>query len=151
MIEILSELYDVDIPDECRGCAVQCENFSKLEGLMVHKEMGNMIGESLMGDEGKEFDEMLESRLPEEVAEGVKTHLRQSIVDGLDDIDQRVSNIKDKISADALACDGVLKMRASKGDVTYTVNVCTSQREYSRDNSTPEHMPVHIIASSREV
>lgn len=151
MIEIFSDLYGVDLPDRCKGCAVQCENFAELAGLMVHKEMGNMIGESLVGDEGKEFDEMLDSRLPEDIAEEAKVHLRQSVGDGLEDIDQRVTDIKDKISADALACDGVLKMRASKGDVTYTVNVCTSQREYTRDSSTPEHMPVHINAASREV
>lgn len=151
MIEIFSDLYGVDLPERCRDCAVQCGNFATLAALMHHKEMGNMIGESLVGDEGKEFDEMLDSHLPVEIAEEAKVHLRQSIGDGLEDIDQRVTGIKDKISADALACDGVLKMRASKGDVTYTVGVCTSQREYTRDSSTPEHTPVHINATSRDV
>lgn len=150
MIENPSELFGIDLPDKCMGCAVQCENVAELGKLMANKDMGNMIGESLVGEEGREFDEMLETKLPEKIAAEAKTNLRQLVGDGLEDIDRRITDVKDKITADALACDGVLKMRATKGDVIYTVSVCTSQREYTRDSSAPEHLSVHVNATSRE-
>lgn len=150
MIENPSEFLGIDLPDKCMGCAVQCENVAELAKLMARQEMGNRVGESLVGDEGKEFDEMLEANLPKEVAAEAKTNVRQVVGDGLEDVDRRITDVKDKITADALACDGVLKMRATKGDVIYTVSVCTSQREYTRDSSAPEHLSVHVNATSRE-
>lgn len=141
-------LSDLNLPEKCNGCAVQCDNVAQLAGLMIHKEMGNKIGESVMDED---FETFLGESLPSDVADEALVHLRQSIGEGLDDIDDRIEEIKDIISADSLACDGVLKMRAAKGDVLYTVSVCTSQRRYTRDSSIPEHLPVHINARSNNL
>lgn len=118
--------------------------------LLVQKETGNSVGASLLADKSELLDEMTADHLSNAITEEMITELRQHVGDKLDDIDRAIDNAKEEITANTLACSGFLKMRASKGDVTYTVAVCTSPREYTRDTSGYEHLPAHISATSRE-
>lgn len=137
------------IPLKCEGCGIQCEANTKLERLLAIQGFMKSLGESLMGPEGAELDEMIDDSVPPEVAESVKKQFRMDVGEDLNTIDERTALLEDEIKANSLSCEGVLKMRASRGDVTYTVAVCTSPRAYVRD-SGPEHLPVHIEASSRD-
>jgi len=104
--------------------------------------MAEIAGSSLVGDSGERFDDMVEARVPEEDVEEVKQGVRRSVSESLEELDEGIEAIKDDITANAVACSGVLKMRASKAGVTYTVNVCTSSRAYGKD--APTSLPTHI-------
>lgn len=136
---------------KCQGCGVQCEAGSRLLSLLFMKHMANRAGESLIGEDGQAFDAMIDEQVPTEFAEEIKQSIRKMVGEDMSDLDQRIDEAKQDKAANELACDGVLKMRASKGDVTYTVNVCTSPRVYLRDGNQPDHLPAHVRAESNNI
>lgn len=100
-----------------------------------------------MGEAGEQLDEIIEAHLPADEAEEIKQQTREAVSRGIDDIDKEIDAVQQEINANALSCAGVLKMRAAKDDVSYTVNVCTSARVHVRDGD-PQHLPAHIQAKS---
>ena len=145
--EELTSLPEFEIPPKCEGCGVICDAKSKLKGLLFNKYAISHFGEHLMTD-GDEFDAMIDENLPAEVADEIKKQARTTVVDGLDTLDSDIESIYADINANTLACDGILKMRATKGDATYTVSVCTSPRAYFRDSGTPRHISTHVDVRS---
>jgi len=145
----MPDFSEITLPPQCEGCGVQCEAASRLMSLLISKQLAQQAGETLVGEDGERVDEMIDEAVPPEVANDVKHQLRMMVGKDMETIDQEIDSEQAGINANALACSGVLKMRASKGDVTYTANICTSPRVYSRDSVQPEHLPVHIRASSR--
>lgn len=144
---------DIQIPPKCEGCGVQCDLAQKLVGLIMKKNLGLQVGEQLIGDvpifglgEDQELEQIEELGI--ENIEELKSGIRKLVGDGLDNIDDEIDSLNAEINANAIACDGVLKMRASKGDVTYTVSVCTSPRVYMRDSDYPEHISAHVKTQS---
>lgn len=104
-------------------------------------------GENLVGDAGERFDEIIEAALPEAIADEAKQAIRQRVGKDLEEIDKEVAEIREDMDSNALSCSGILKMRASKGDVTYTVSVCTSPKVYLRDGPA-SYLPLNVQASS---
>ncbi len=144
----LTSAVDAAVPAKCEGCAVQCDLKSKLGTLLFEKHMAETIGGTLVGKDGEEFDAMLEANFSEEEAILAKQSARQFIGQGIDAVDDEITATHRQIDTNALSCSGVLKMRAAKDDVRYTVSVCTSARVYIRDSETPQHLLTHIRAES---
>lgn len=145
--EELTSIPEFEIPPKCEDCGVVCDLKKKLTALLINKHIVNHVGESLMSN-GQEFDEMIDENIPLEMADEVKKQLRSSVVEGLDNIDENIESIQADINANTLACDGILKMRATKGDATYIVGVCTSPRAYLRDSGIPKHVSSHVEVRS---
>jgi hypothetical protein len=137
------------VPEKCSGCGVQCDLSIQLAGVMAMKRTVEHAGESLMGEPGERFDAMVEAMVPEEIADRAKESIRMSVGEDIGEMDKSIEGIQDDINANALSCDGVLKMRASREGVTYTVNVCTSRRIYMRGGA-PTQVPTHIRADSEK-
>lgn len=135
------------IPSECEGCGVQCELQAKIGSLLILKHWMEATGENLIGDEGEQFDERIDAQLPDEVADMIKSGIRSNVSSNLEEIDKNLEDTQQEMSANSLSCGGLLKMRAAKDDVTYTVSVCTSPRLYIRDGD-PAHLPTHVKAES---
>jgi hypothetical protein len=133
------------IPEQCIGCAVQCEALSSLATLILAKAVGNFHAERLVGDEGTAFDELIDKSCSEESADLLKSAFRQALGGDLDEIDEGIEEFNDQISSNALACSGVLKMRASRDGASYTVSVCTSPLVYGDDSTRRKHVPTHIL------
>lgn len=138
---------DVPVPAKCNGCPIQCELKSQIAELVFAKHLATVLGGSLIGESGERFDEILDEHLPEDAAEAFKRNARDAVSRGMDDIDHEIEATTQEINANALSCEGNLKMRAAKGDVSYTVSVCTSARVHLRDGG-PQHLPAHIQADS---
>jgi hypothetical protein len=134
----------VAIPAKCEGCGVQCELAAELVRLSAMKGVVEELGGDLVGEPGERFDATVEARVPEEVADVVKQGIRKSVSAGIGDLDSQIEDLKGVIDANALACGGLFKMRATKGGVTYTVSVCTSPRFYAE--GTPTQLPTNILA-----
>lgn len=147
MFEVF-DLEEAAVPAKCEGCGVQCELTHDLIRLLLSKHLANTAGERLVGDAGKDFDCLVDEHVPEEIADQIKTGFRKSLGNDIANLDEEIETTKQEIQANELACSGVFKMRATRGDVTYTVNVCTSPRIYVRDRSKPEHLPTHIQTTS---
>lgn len=145
MFEVEPELA---IPDKCRDCGIQCELGRQLLEMTLFRHVAGSAAEELVGDSGMQFDEMIDRAFPEEKADDIKAMFRKNAGNSLEEIDEAIDSCREEIDANAMSCGGVLRMRATKGDVTYTVNVCTSQRLYDRDGKLPKHVPVHIRADS---
>jgi hypothetical protein len=135
------------IPTQCEGCGVQCELRTALMGLQIAKHMMQQAAGGLVGESGEAFDAMIDEQVPAEVADQIKLDVRKMAGRDIESLDESIDRAQQEIDSNALSCSGVLKMRASKGDVTYTVSVCTSQKQYVRDGR-PSHLPVHIKAES---
>ncbi len=142
---------EFEIPPKCQDCGIQCDLASKILKLAVAGELVEGIGGSLLGESGEKFNEMLRFKVAdEEIADRMAESTRQGVGDSLEKIERQVEDIKEDSAAYALACQGILKMQATKGDVTYTVSVCTSARAYTRDNGVPKHLGMHIQADSAQ-
>lgn len=139
--DITQEL-DAVVPEKCRNCAVQCELSAELGKILVTKFLYEDFGEKLVGEDGQEFDRIIESTYPEDMAEEAKSNIRKVTGDSMEMIDRDIEDKRAEINANALSCSGPLKMRASKGGITYTVTVCTSNRVNTRGGQ--EHLPTHV-------
>lgn len=137
------------IPEKCRDCPVQCELQARMGELLMAQQAMGSFGEALVGKKGEKFDEMIDATLPREVADEMKEVARKRVGFDLEKVDENIDETRQEIDAIALSCSGVLKMRATKGDVTYTVSLCTSPRVYLRDGG-PAHTPSHIQADSAQ-
>lgn len=135
------------IPPKCKDCGIQCELGSELVRLLVAKHVVEEEAGGLVGESGDEFDTMVDEQVPMELADEVKRTVRQSASEDLDDIDYAIDEVNREMDSNALACSGILRMRARKGDVSYTVSVCTSSKQYIRDGLS-SHIPTHISAKS---
>jgi hypothetical protein len=147
MSELGREL--VFVPEKCGGCGVQCDLSMDLARAMAMKQAVEHAGGGLVGEAGERFDAMIEATVPEEIADEAKEGIRKSVGEGIGEVDRTIEGIQDEINANALACSGVLKMRASREGVTYTVSVCTSPRIYIRDGPSTQ-VPTHIRADSEK-
>lgn len=135
--------YDVpEMPKECQGCGVQCELSAKITGLTYMKDQTIQEGLDLLGEGGDEFNALVDEYLSPEVAEDMKQATRNSVDETLECIDGNIERLKDEKEASALACSGLLKIRASKAGTTYTVGVCTSSRIHDGNQFT--HIPAHV-------
>ncbi len=146
MIEFgeIVRVIDDAIPEQCNNCGVQCELATELGELMIAKRIIGHLGEHLVGEDGQEFDRLIEHIVPEDHAEQTKTMIRKLVGEDMNTIDERITMQRDTIAANARSCSGPLNMRAVKGGVRYTVNVCTSARVYIRDKQ--QHLPMHVTA-----
>lgn len=135
------------LPDKCKGCGIQCNLYSKIAELLDMQASLGAFGEDLVGEPGAQFDAFIDSQIPDELADNVKKQTRQKVGSDIEKLDQDISETRREIDNHALACNGVLKMRASKGDVTYTASICTSPALYVRDGRAA-HIPIHVEAAS---
>lgn len=130
------------IPDQCRNCGVQCEKARELGMLMAIQVGIEHLAGRLVGEDGQQFDEFLETVIPDDHVDEAKKVIRKNVSSDMDDIDDQIERKKDEIAANARACSGTLNMQAKKDGVTYTAFVCTSARVYNRGDS--DHLPVHV-------
>lgn len=142
----LSPEIELQMPQKCLGCPIQCELKTQVGSLLFEKHLAESVGGSLVGEMGERFDAMVESQLPEEEAEQIKQSARQAVSKGIDNIDSEIASTRQEIDSNVLSCNGVLKMRAAKAGIRYTVSVCTSRRVYLLNGDKPEHAPAHIKA-----
>jgi hypothetical protein len=147
MSELSSRL--ASVPDKCSGCGVQCDLSMDLARAMAMKRAAEHAGGSLVGEAGERFDAMVEAMVPEEIADEAKDVIRKTVGEDIGEMDKTIEGIQDEIKANALSCNGVLKMRASREGVTYTVSVCTSPRIYIRGGA-PTQAPTQIRADSEK-
>lgn len=132
-------------PDKCEGCAVQCDMRGELGALLVQKTVYNhMAAEMLIGEGVAQVDELIDAVFPADQADQAKISIRQMTASELDSLDENIQKVQDKIDANARSCSGPLKMRATKGGVTYVTSICTSANVYVR--GVRRHLPAHITA-----
>jgi hypothetical protein len=105
------------------------------------------LGESLVGEDGQEFDQWIEDTIPPEMADEAKTEFRKDVGDTIAEIYERIEAGQQEIAANAMACSGVLRMRATKDHVTYIVNLCTSPRVHVLGREKPMHISLHVSAN----
>lgn len=146
MIEI--NPYDLPIIEEkCDDCGTKCGLGGQVLRLLQQKGFAIAAGEALMGPESEEIFGRVERIVGEESIENTKDGMLKSTGQKIEDIDEQIAQIKEEMAGNSRSCSGVLKMRASRDDVSYTVAVCTSQRQYIRDGKH-SHLPTHIWARS---
>lgn len=133
------------MPESCGDCAVQCDLATELGKLIFAKHLSTFASEHLVGEAGEEFNAMIDQQVPPEHAEEVKKAIRGAAAAGMDDVDMEIDRTKDEMNFNAAACDGVLKMRATKADTTYTATICTSSAQYPI--SDKNHVSSHIKSS----
>jgi hypothetical protein len=126
----MPEFESFSIPEKCIGCPKQHALATALQALEIAKDLMQETGINLIDETPEGLNAEIGELLPEEVAASALENLRKYLAGGLDSIDEAVTGAEASSQALALSCSGVLKMRASKGDFTYTVNICTSPSEY---------------------
>lgn len=138
---------EVTLPEKCRDCGVQCALRDRIVGLYAVKQHVEQAAGSLIGEAGADFDAMVDSQLPADDAVHIKQAIRRSTGNRLTAVDQAIEEATTQIDTNARGCSGPLKMRATKGDVTYTVSICTAPTQYVRDGD-PATLPAIIKADS---
>ncbi len=131
-----------EVPKECQDCGVQCGLSTEIIGLTYMKDQAIQEGLDLLGEESDEFHALADEHLSPELAERMKQDTRNSVNETLECIDENIERLKIEKEAKALACSGLLKMRASKTGTTYTVGVCTSSLVYNGNQFA--HIPAHV-------
>lgn len=116
------------IPEGCRTCPVQLEKSFKLGHLLLLEYVTTEVGSSLVEEPGQRFDEIIDSNMPPEIAEQVKTRIRQEVGNDLENLDNLIETIKADMAGDTNSCDRPLAFRAEKAGTTYTATICTSRR-----------------------
>ena len=122
---------ELDIPEKCRTCPVQRDVKEEILSTLTQKFVVSCVAEGLVGEQGRYFDEALEEAREEfgasvEDTEEFSTKYRQFTAETLDVADEALDELKEIREDLAAACDGPLRMRASKKGRTYTVGICTS-------------------------
>lgn len=136
----------VSIPDKCRGCAVQHALARAISRLSRDKDGVLRTAGMLVGETGESVDGMIDrafDEAPPEVTEDVKRTLRVNVGDRLAEIDGNIEAAAQYMADSQQACKGVLRMRATRDSVTYTVSVCTSRLVYENHDPEISH-PVFI-------
>ena len=146
--EIKSQVAEA-LSTDCKDCPVQCDLASKLGGLLLTKHMmQSTVEDMFLGKAGDEIDAQIDDKLPPEHADEMKKTIRQMAAGDLDEKDGAIKDTKQQMNDSASNCDGVLKMRASKGGTTYTASICTSSEQYP--HSHKNHVSTHIKTSDQE-
>lgn len=140
-----------NLPEKCRDCPVQSELTRNLilSSIVLQKEVHDAA--TLVGDDGERFDELVDENFADSNTEdernAMKKEYRRQKSVKIDSMEEGVTRTRQEIDANVLACQGVLKMRAARGDITYTVAVCTSAKQYLVNAKEPKEAPAKIWAS----
>lgn len=135
------------LPDKCKGCPVQHKFQDKLAWGEVGGTILNLVGKTLIGEEGEQFEMELHEDLAEAEAEEVITNIRQGVSEMMDITDSDIEKVQKESEGYSRSCDGVLRMRAEKEGKEYLVSVCTSARAYYLNNFTPDLVPALVSVS----
>jgi hypothetical protein len=137
------------IPDACKDCPVLHEMKLGLVSLLLEKRLMEDAAATMVGEQGEAFDRYVEEAVPEDIdPDRIKTFARKEMGKDLEILDRDITAATDTINATTLSCNGVLKMRAAKDDVTYTVAICTSQRVHLLNSEHPHHSAANIWAKT---
>lgn len=139
--DIVGEIELPQINQKCRECPFLCDIHHTFEEASIRKLILTHIGEKAMDDE--ELQAIFQDAVPEDVnVEEMIQVSRQNIGASLESVDGDISQLTHIIEAAQLSCEGVLKMRARKGNREYTVSVCTSDE--ANANPAVLHVPTHV-------
>jgi hypothetical protein len=146
------EDYKLDFPEGCNDCGVQCRIGKRLAVLHIMKAAGLQSAERMVGNDAVEFETQVRESLPADLSDeevgGIMTDIRTSTAESLDSLDSEIKAMEQERDGHAMSCDGVLKMRAAKEGIMYTVSVCTSKRVHTLNAEKPTHLPTHVRADT---
>lgn len=143
---------EFEFPDHCADCPLQCNLKREFVLDFGAYQMLKAIGERQMDPEARE---KLEEAAREMLGMSDEEIADQYVVFGkrvsaqIDELEGQLEQAAQTSNALAISCDGVLKMRASKADKTYTVAVCTSASENVLEAERWNHADVHMKVTTR--
>lgn len=145
MMHVKNEVL-ASLPDEkCRRCpavlgiATQIA-VATLEG-SIAKEQAEALVDSSFDELGVAAAEVL--GVPADLIDAEIRLGRQLHAEKLDTIDSEIDRMTKSVLDMTVSCSGILKMRATRDDTTYTTTICTSPEEYR--NPSPGKLHVAII------
>jgi len=132
--------FEQNIPDRCRNCQMVQNTLAHIE---QHEEAKEVLTEHAMSDTPELLSERILDTLidhdididPDDADLGAK--MRQGIGQALDELDEHMEEIERFGNELVLGCRGLLKLRASSDNVTYTVAVCRSPHAPMGENIEP--------------
>jgi hypothetical protein len=140
----MSERFDLsNVPEKCRRCPEVCELIQSLQILENQDRLTKEAAERLVGTTGELLDTAMEQAFGDR-AEDLATFVRQSTAEQLDMVEEEIDFVADEITALTSSCEGVVNLRATKKNKTYTVRVCGSDEAYDPELSHYDHRTMHI-------
>lgn len=91
------------------------------------------FAEHLVGEDGRQFDQLIDENLPEELVDMVKQDFRSRMATKLDEADEKVEDARGRMAAAGAVCEGPVEACAARGGMLYTATVCASSEFYDDD------------------
>lgn len=141
------EAPQLTIPDACLACPRQCALTEDLEGASMSHAKWIALGNITMDERFDAASKGMFENLPgmtDDTIEASQTTTRKMVGMMIDMVADEMHEIEERSGTLSEACDGVLKMRASKDGRTYTVAICTSEQEYAPEDEPQKRTMAYV-------
>lgn len=130
--------------ESCEGCPVMSIVHEDWHDASEAHGFFNEMGELLVGDHGRLFDETIAEifEVDPDEAGAITTSTRQQVAEVLDVGDEKLASIAQNAKELSDSCNGPLAMKAKKHGTTFVVRICTSPLPYGPDKTAV--MPAEI-------